>query len=91
MYWLACEVNGWFLFYGLFFDLDDYRKEEGFYIRIVILIIMVLKFHDRDDELSYLSERYRSDQFEFFFIYGRRRVGKTELIKRFIQNKTLTI
>jgi uncharacterized protein len=49
---------------------------------------MFLKFHDRDDELSYLSERYRSDQFEFFVIYGRRRVGKTELIKRFIQNKT---
>ena len=44
-------------------------------------------FVDRREHLEFLEERYRSDSFEFILIYGRRRVGKTELIKRFVQNK----
>ena len=48
---------------------------------------MNLKFIDREKELSFLEERYKKDGFEFFVIYGRRRIGKTELIKQFIKEK----
>ncbi|MDP2754110.1 MAG: ATP-binding protein [Nitrospirota bacterium] len=49
---------------------------------------MVLKFINRENELKALEERYRSEKPEFFIIYGRRRVGKTELIKRFASGKS---
>ena len=48
---------------------------------------MFLKFVNRREELTFLEERYKKPGFEFFVIYGRRRVGKTELIKEFIKNK----
>ena len=41
-------------------------------------------FLDRERELALLKDRYRSDRAEFVVIYGRRRVGKTELIDQFI-------
>ncbi len=44
-------------------------------------------FIDREKELQALEKRYLSKNSEFVIIYGRRRVGKTELIKRFIKNK----
>ena len=46
-----------------------------------------MRFFDREKELEALEKRYSSDSFEFFIIYGRRRVGKTELIKHFCQDK----
>ena len=48
---------------------------------------MVLKFKNRKEELGFLEKRYKNRTFEFFVIYGRRRVGKTELIKNFLKNK----
>jgi len=48
---------------------------------------MNLKFVNRKKELTFLEERYQKKGFEFFVIYGRRRLGKTELIKQFIKNK----
>jgi len=48
---------------------------------------MILKFINRNEELEFLEERYRRKNFEFFVIYGRRRVGKTELIKNFLKDK----
>ncbi|VUT26713.1 MAG: Archaeal ATPase [Candidatus Methanolliviera sp. GoM_oil] len=48
---------------------------------------MSLKFVNRKDELAFLRERYNRENFEFFVIYGRRRIGKTELIKNFLQDK----
>ncbi len=48
---------------------------------------MNLKFIDRKDELAFLEERYAKKGFEFFVLYGRRRIGKTELIKQFIKDK----
>jgi hypothetical protein len=48
---------------------------------------MNLKFVDRKEELAFLEERYAKKGFEFFVIYGRRRIGKTELIKQFIRDK----
>ena len=44
-------------------------------------------FVGRERELNKLNTLYRSDQFEFVVFYGRRRVGKTTLIKEFIKDK----
>ncbi|MDR1014801.1 MAG: ATP-binding protein [Coriobacteriales bacterium] len=44
-------------------------------------------FIGREAELDTLNEMYSSDRFEFAVIYGRRRVGKTTLIKEFIKDK----
>ena len=44
-------------------------------------------FVGRTRELKTLNEHYSDGTFEFFCIYGRRRVGKTELIKEFIKDK----
>lgn len=55
--------------------------------RIIFLIIMVLNFVDRVSELAFFDERYKHRGFEFFVVYGRRRVGKTELIKSFLRGK----
>ncbi|MBI2135901.1 ATP-binding protein [Candidatus Woesearchaeota archaeon] len=48
---------------------------------------MFLKFINRKAELEFLEARYKNKQFEFIVIYGRRRLGKTELIKEFVKNK----
>ena len=42
-------------------------------------------FIGRERELQALERLFYSDHFEFAVIYGRRRVGKTALISRFIQ------
>jgi len=44
-------------------------------------------FIGREKELNTLDKLYNSDKFEFVVIYGRRRVGKTALINRFIEDK----
>ncbi len=44
-------------------------------------------FLDRERELTLLEERFASDEAELFVLYGRRRVGKTELLTRFCQGK----
>lgn len=44
-------------------------------------------FIGREKELNTLDKLYSSDKFEFVVIYGRRRVGKTALINRFIEDK----
>lgn len=44
-------------------------------------------FIGRDQELAALDRMYTSNKFEFAVIYGRRRIGKTALINRFIDNK----
>ncbi|MEA3378584.1 MAG: ATP-binding protein [Nanoarchaeota archaeon] len=44
---------------------------------------MLLKFINRKFEINALKQAYYSKKSEFFVIYGRRRVGKTELIKKF--------
>jgi uncharacterized protein len=46
-----------------------------------------MPFIGREKELEILEERYRSPKAEFFVLYGRRRVGKTELLKQFSQGK----
>ena len=44
-------------------------------------------FYDRQNELKRLNERYVSQTAQLLVIYGRRRVGKTALLKKFIENK----
>lgn len=44
-------------------------------------------FVGRDKELSALERRWSSQQFECVVVYGRRRVGKTTLINRFLEDR----
>ncbi len=44
-------------------------------------------FINRQAELGLLEQRYSSDKAELFVLYGRRRVGKTELLTQFCQGK----
>lgn len=44
-------------------------------------------FVGREKELNKLNQMYQSDQFQFAVIYGRRRIGKTALIQKFIEDK----
>ena len=44
-------------------------------------------FYGRTEELNKLNEMYNSNKFEFAVMYGRRRVGKTTLIREFIKDK----
>ncbi len=46
-----------------------------------------LGFIDREKELSALEIAYKSPAAAFVVIYGRRRVGKTALIRNFLQDK----
>jgi len=46
-----------------------------------------MKFIDRERELNNLKGWWASKDAQLIVIYGRRRIGKTELIKRFIQDK----
>ena len=48
---------------------------------------MFLTFINRKAELNFLDERFKRKGFELIILYGRRRVGKTELIKEFIKGK----
>ncbi|MCK4796462.1 MAG: AAA family ATPase, partial [Spirochaetes bacterium] len=48
---------------------------------------MIQQFVNRSEELDFLNKRYLSGSPEFIILYGRRRVGKTEIIKQFIKDK----
>ncbi|MFQ5640901.1 MAG: ATP-binding protein [bacterium] len=44
-------------------------------------------FYNREYELQRLDERYAEKKAQLLVIYGRRRVGKTELLKQFAADK----
>ena len=44
-------------------------------------------FFGRKKELETLNKQYNKNEFTFIPIYGRRRIGKTQLIEEFIRNK----
>ncbi|MBI1894037.1 MAG: ATP-binding protein [Candidatus Rokubacteria bacterium] len=46
-----------------------------------------MKFIDREAELRWLEERWGARDPQLLIVYGKRRVGKTELLKQFIRNK----
>jgi hypothetical protein len=43
-------------------------------------------FIDRTKEVAALDERYHGDKAEFVILYGRRRIGKSGLIERFLES-----
>lgn len=63
----------------------------GLSVRSILLLFGMAmysaKFVNRKEELAFLNERYGGKSFEFIVIYGRRRIGKTELIKEFVKDK----
>ena len=44
-------------------------------------------FINREDELKALTEKLDSNNFEFIVIYGRRRIGKTKLALKSVENR----
>lgn len=48
---------------------------------------MITKFVNRKDELGFLERKYKEKSAQLIIIYGRRRVGKTELLKNFFRGK----
>lgn len=48
---------------------------------------MIIQFKNREKELKEIKEVLDSKQFELMIIYGRRRIGKTELILNSSKNK----
>ena len=44
-------------------------------------------FVGRKNELKLLSDAYRSEKDELVVLYGRRRIGKSSLVKYFAQGK----
>ena len=46
-----------------------------------------MRFIGREYELKVLNEEYNKENFALSVIYGRRRVGKTYLIKEFLKDK----
>ena len=46
-----------------------------------------MRFVDRDNEIETLEREYKRQEASMVVVYGRRRVGKTELIRHFIQDK----
>ena len=59
----------------------DYNSPSYNYLDYIAMLI------DRERELETLERRYASEQAELFVLYGRRRVGKTELLRAFCRNK----
>ena len=51
------------------------------------MIIMLQQFINRKYELNFLNNKYTENKPQLIIIYGRRRAGKTELIKEFINKK----
>ncbi|MBI4919677.1 ATP-binding protein [archaeon] len=48
---------------------------------------MIPQFINRELELRFLNDAFNSNKAELIVIYGRRRIGKTELINKFCQKK----
>ena len=66
---------------GMFMIIDEPVKNEKKTKR------EKMKFIGRKKELSALDHAYQAQGSAFMPVYGRRRVGKSELIKHFIKDK----
>ena len=49
-----------------------------------------MNFIGREEELTILEEEFSAPYSSFVAVYGRRRIGKTELINHFLANKSFT-
>lgn len=59
----------------------------GYYILAYYTCCMNFRFTDREQELDYIETMYRQQGAQLLVVYGRRRLGKTTLLKRFAENK----
>ena len=44
-----------------------------------------MEFINREYELEFLRKTYREEKSQFIVLYGKRRVGKTSLVKEFAE------
>ena len=51
------------------------------------MVIYMKDFIDREQEMKFLNEEYSREGSSLIILYGRRRVGKTELSSEFIRGK----
>lgn len=51
----------------------------------ISIILVSIPFYDRLSELSFLREVYFSGRAELVVVYGRRRIGKTTLVRKFLE------
>lgn len=62
-------------------------SSENYMNTFIMIINMMNIFINRERELQFLEERYLSNRAELIIIYGRRRVGKTFLLRKFLEGK----
>ena len=62
-------------------------QKKNLNILVINIIFMARKFINREIELKKIESLLSSNKFEFIVIYGRRRIGKTALLKKAIENK----
>lgn len=53
----------------------------------MIIIIMIEQFWDREDEIKWLESKNQEPNATLLILYGRRRLGKTELLKKFLKKR----
>ncbi|TFH05665.1 MAG: ATP-binding protein, partial [Methanosarcina sp.] len=60
------------------------------YIIVYTIIVVTIKFEfiNRERELQYLEEEHEKGDFRFISVIGRRRLGKTRLIREFLEDKS---
>src|SRR4030067_1224084 len=46
-----------------------------------------MEFINREQELAFLEEKWKDPRAQLVVLWGKRRVGKTEIVKQFIKNK----
>jgi len=54
---------------------------------IILIIEGKMDFINREKELDALERAYRNPGFQFIPLYGRRRIGKTRLVREFLRDK----
>ncbi len=63
------------------FNLKNFKKSI-----MCIIIMEIIPFYDRKEELKEIKERLLSNKFEFIIVFGRRRIGKTHLILKALRD-----
>lgn len=51
------------------------------------MILVIQPFVNREQELEFLNRKYAENSPQMIVLYGKRRIGKTELIKKFMEDK----
>ena len=54
---------------------------------LLFSMLISCEFKNRIESLRFLENKFNSNKCEIIIVYGRRRIGKTELIKKFVSDK----